>query len=60
MEIDEKKINIFIDLLDGLTAAQFNLLQQHAATFYSSQQSKVTLTNENLRKIKDNCKNNII
>lgn len=55
MKISEEKIKQFTQLLDGLTASQFSLLVQKAKVFYSSQQDKVQLTDEDLKRVETSC-----
>ncbi|MDU4271594.1 MAG: hypothetical protein E7I44_13005 [Enterococcus hirae] len=55
MRISEEKIKQFTQLLDGLTALQFSLLVQKAESFYSSQQHKVQLTDEDLKRVETSC-----
>ncbi|EOH94788.1 hypothetical protein [Enterococcus pallens] len=56
MKIPERKIEQFTELLEGLTSMQFEMLIQKANIFYSRQQHKVQLTNDDIKKIEDNCR----
>ncbi|HFK2761544.1 TPA: hypothetical protein ACGX4V_002028 [Enterococcus faecalis] len=55
MKISEEKIKQFTHLLDGLTAMQFSLLVQQGKSFYSSQQHKVQLTDDDLKRVETSC-----
>lgn len=56
MKIPEAKITQLTELLNGLTAVQFSLLIQQANSFYSNHQSKVQLTDDDLKRIEANCR----